>query len=200
MSSHSFASTDMLAQGLIYNILQRPALPADAKGLTIAIVAPHPGAGTTHVTNLLAEALNKDKDDSAVALDCRELARMKASCSLVPGFASGKTSSSGAEVQSSWRGSREFRAAYLSQLRDRFSYILFDCPSLRETNDVLSLASLVDGVVLVVEANRTSRRRISYLEQAIERSGGTSLGFILNKRTYPIPDWLFRRLESWGIW
>jgi Mrp family chromosome partitioning ATPase len=57
----------------------------------------------------------------------------------------------------------------------------------------------VDGVLLVVEANRTQKSQVAYLEQTIEGAGGKVLGHLLNKRTYPIPAWLFNKLERWGI-
>jgi Mrp family chromosome partitioning ATPase len=77
--------------------------------------------------------------------------------------------------------------------------VLVDCPSLKESTEVLSLAPLVDGVLLIVEANRTQKSQVAYLEQTIEGAGGKVLGHLLNKRTYPIPAWLFNRLERWGI-
>jgi Mrp family chromosome partitioning ATPase len=77
--------------------------------------------------------------------------------------------------------------------------VLIDCPSLKESNEVLGLAPLVDGVLLVIEANRTSKRQVAYLERAIESAGGKILGHLLNKRTYPVPAWVHNKLESWGL-
>jgi hypothetical protein len=28
----------------------------------------------------------------------------------------------------------------------------------------------------------------------LEQAGGSFLGFVLNQRRYPVPDWLYRRL------
>ena len=72
--------------------------------------------------------------------------------------------------------------------------MLIDCPSLKESQDVLALAPLVDGVFLVVEANKTTKRQIAFLERTIQAAGGNSLGYLLNKRTYPIPEWAYKVL------
>ena len=77
--------------------------------------------------------------------------------------------------------------------------VLLDCPSLRESADILGLAPLVDGVLLVVEANKTTKGQIDLLERAIEGAGGKILGHLLNKRTYPLPEWAHRQLEAWGM-
>ena len=61
------------------------------------------------------------------------------------------------------------------------------------------LAPLVDGIVLVVEANRTQKEQFLYAERAIEYAGGRILGHVLNKRTYVIPDWLHRKMEAFGV-
>jgi Mrp family chromosome partitioning ATPase len=77
--------------------------------------------------------------------------------------------------------------------------VLIDCPSLKESTDILGLAPLVDGVLMVIEANRTTKEQIVYLERTLERGGGRILGHLLNKRTYPIPEWVHRKLEKLGI-
>jgi Mrp family chromosome partitioning ATPase len=58
---------------------------------------------------------------------------------------------------------------------------------------------LVDGVVLVVEANRTRREQIVYAERNIESAGGRILGHVLNKRTYAIPAWFHRVMTAVGV-
>jgi hypothetical protein len=53
--------------------------------------------------------------------------------------------------------------------------------------------------MIVVEANRTTKSQLSYLERTLEGAGGKILGQLLNKRTYPIPEWVHTRTESLGI-
>jgi hypothetical protein len=192
-------------QGLTYSILQNPALKAGHQGFALGLVASHPGAGTTYLTNLLADSLNTDVSRSALVVDCRELLSLDghskrsidATADLPKATANGH-----AYVPSftgNWRGSLDFRATYLHQLRARFPYVLIDCPSLKESNDVLSVSSLIDGFFLVVEANRTQNAQLAYLERTLESSGGKIFGHLLNKRTYLIPDWLHFKMERLGL-
>ncbi|HEY8204448.1 MAG TPA: hypothetical protein VIF81_06960 [Pyrinomonadaceae bacterium] len=79
-------------------------------------------------------------------------------------------------------------------LRVSFDNILIDCGPLHESADAAVLASSVDGVVIVVEAGRSRRDQIVNAQRTIEQAGGKFLGFVLNKRRYPVPEWLYRRL------
>jgi cellulose biosynthesis protein BcsQ len=102
--------------------------------------------------------------------------------------------STASELQLYWHGNRQHRDDCISVLRSQFDYVLIDCPSLRTSADVLGIAPLVDGVVLVVEANRTQPRQILHAERQIETAGGVIRGHILNKRKYFVPDWIYQRL------
>lgn len=79
-------------------------------------------------------------------------------------------------------------------LRVSFDNILIDCGPLHESADAAVLASSVDGVVIVVEAGRSRRDQIINTQRTIEQAGGKFLGFVMNKRRYPVPEWLYRRL------
>ncbi len=87
------------------------------------------------------------------------------------------------------------RARHLaSELRQRFDYVLFDCGSILGAAETSMLAPTVDGVVLVIRANRTKREVIAKAEKLVRFSGGSVIGTVLNRRTYPIPDAIYRRL------
>jgi hypothetical protein len=79
-------------------------------------------------------------------------------------------------------------------LRVAFENILIDCRSLRVSSEAAVLSSSVDGVAVVVEAGQTRRDEILNAQRTIENAGGKFLGFVLNKRRYPVPEWLYRRL------
>jgi Mrp family chromosome partitioning ATPase len=79
-------------------------------------------------------------------------------------------------------------------LRVSFDNILIDCGPLHDSPDAAVLASSVDGVVIVVEAARSRRDQVVNAQRTIEQAGGKFLGFVLNKRRYPVPEWLYRRL------
>jgi protein-tyrosine kinase len=53
---------------------------------------------------------------------------------------------------------------------------------------------MVDGVVLVVRAGRTSREAVLQAKKRLQLAGARLLGVVLNDRTYPLPEFLYRRL------
>ena len=79
-------------------------------------------------------------------------------------------------------------------LRVSFDNILIDCRSLKLSSEAAVLGSSVDGVAVVVAAGQTRRDEILNAQRTIEQAGGKFLGFVLNKRRYPVPEWLYRRL------
>ena len=87
------------------------------------------------------------------------------------------------ERRGPWEGSWQYRRDCIDLLRSEFDYTIIDCPSLKESGDLLSVAPFVDGVILVIEANRTRRDEPRQAEQSITAAGGTLLGYILNKRS-----------------
>jgi len=82
----------------------------------------------------------------------------------------------------------------IDALRVSFDNILVDCRSLKDSADVAVFASTVDGVVIVVDAGESRRDEILNAQRTIETAGGNFLGFVMNKRKYPVPEWLYRRL------
>lgn len=79
-------------------------------------------------------------------------------------------------------------------MRDRFDYILMDSPSLDSSSEALTLGSMVDGVLLVVEAGKTRRQSARNAKEELEAAGGKVLGIVLNKRKYFIPKLLYKWL------
>ena len=85
-------------------------------------------------------------------------------------------------------------AEVFAALRDRHDCVLLDCGGLDSSVDLLRFAPATDGVVLVVQAGRAGKEQINRAAQMITEAQGTLLGFVLNKRRYPIPNWLYRLL------
>jgi Mrp family chromosome partitioning ATPase len=79
-------------------------------------------------------------------------------------------------------------------LRVNFDNILIDSRSINESTDAAMLASSVDGVVVVVDAGQSRRDEILNAQRTVEAAGGKFLGFVLNQRRYPVPEWLYKRL------
>jgi Mrp family chromosome partitioning ATPase len=97
-------------------------------------------------------------------------------------------------ASSHWLTDPQFREDCLQTLSKFFDYILVDCPAISTSATVVSLAPLIEGVVLVVEAGRTTRSQIHFAQEFLHLANAKFLGYVLNKRKYPIPEWLHARL------
>jgi Mrp family chromosome partitioning ATPase len=82
----------------------------------------------------------------------------------------------------------------IADLRKDFSYILIDAPPLNSYADATLLARMADGLVMVIEANTTRREVAKKAKDILDAAGVRVLGAVLNKRTFPIPSWVYRRL------
>jgi capsular exopolysaccharide synthesis family protein len=89
-----------------------------------------------------------------------------------------------------WEGLR----ARIKQVRSEFDYVILDSPPLNLYSDASSLASACDGVSLVVKANSSRRESTQKLVGDLKATGVSVLGVILNQRTFPVPDSIYRKL------
>jgi capsular exopolysaccharide synthesis family protein len=80
------------------------------------------------------------------------------------------------------------------ELRKEFDYVLVDAPPLNQYADANVLGQITDGVVLVLEANSTRRESALKVIEALRSAQVDILGAVLNKRTFPIPESLYRWL------
>lgn len=194
-------------QGLIYNLLQQPRSDGE-RGLVLCFTSAQPGEGVTYVVRALANDVGSHSPGRVARVDLAYLQNR----ALPPGDSPRSMLSTSSQIARDnkeeeidrakpnlpaiWHGSRQYRRDRINELRLQFDYVLIDCPSLRTNGDVLGIAPLVDGVLLVVEANRTRADQILYAERQIQASGGIFRGHILNKRKYFIPQWLYQRLSQ----
>jgi hypothetical protein len=84
-------------------------------------------------------------------------------------------------------------SAYWDRLSAATDLILLDTPSAVRSASGLAVAPTADGVVLVIEANRSGYATVRRAKEDIERSGGHVLGVVLNKKRRYLP----RFLERW---
>ena len=85
-------------------------------------------------------------------------------------------------------------ADFWGSLRQTYDLILVDCAPLAVSPDGLALASKVDGVVLVVEAEKTRWQTAKNLRESIQKVGGNVLGAVFNKRRFYIPQSVYKHL------
>ena len=82
----------------------------------------------------------------------------------------------------------------LTQLGAAFEYLLIDGPGVRVSKDAEILAHSADAAILVVEADKTRRTRAAKAKESLEAAGVRLLGTVLNNRSFPIPEKLYKLL------
>lgn len=83
----------------------------------------------------------------------------------------------------------------VEELRATFDYVLFDTPPLATSSDALLVASATDGLAMVVEADSTNRDTALKAARGAIAAKTLILGVVLNKRTYPIPRSIYKKLR-----
>lgn len=99
-----------------------------------------------------------------------------------------------AEARTQYSTPERSFASVLDIVKGEFQSVILDVPSLASSDCVLRYASMVDSVVMVVEAGKTSKHALSVACRRIAVANGTVSGIICNKRKYPVPHWLYRYL------
>ena len=82
----------------------------------------------------------------------------------------------------------------LATLRQHFDFIIFDASPLRNYSESSFLAPKVDGVILVVEAERTKSEVLRRIAKELESDSIHVLGVVLNKKKKYVPDFIERFL------
>lgn len=82
----------------------------------------------------------------------------------------------------------------IGQMKTRADWVLFDSPPINVYNDSSALAAKMDGVVMVVQAEKTRWEVAQSARQRIENSKAKILGVILNRRKLHIPEWAYKML------
>jgi Mrp family chromosome partitioning ATPase len=82
---------------------------------------------------------------------------------------------------------------FLSKM-NQFDLILVDSPPATTSSDGLAISHLVDGIVLVLEAEKTRWPIAESIKDKIIKNGGNILGIAFNKRRHYIPELLYKRL------
>ena len=75
----------------------------------------------------------------------------------------------------------EAMADFIKQQEKNYDYIIFDTPPIGVVIDAVPVIKLSDGVVVVVKNNSTTYPQLNKTLETLKRSGGKTLGVIINK-------------------
>ena len=72
-------------------------------------------------------------------------------------------------------------ASAVRSLQDQFSYIVIDAPPVLPVSDAIVLSRLADGVILLIEADRTTKTTVREAKDRLVKSNINPLGLVLSK-------------------
>jgi Mrp family chromosome partitioning ATPase len=90
--------------------------------------------------------------------------------------------------------SRKAMPALYEQLRAKYDLTIIDCPAVFSDRYFDLSPEAADGVVLVVQAERSRPEIIRKAQSLIDNAGGKFIGTILNRRRMYIPNFIYRLL------
>jgi capsular exopolysaccharide synthesis family protein len=185
-------------------------IPVPSGLRTVLLASPRHGEGTTTVALGLATALAKERDARVLLVEGNF--RSPSFSSVLP-----LTSEVGALDFAAGRATPEALATRLEQLnlsviaagaalrpdanvevievlvgrlQSQFDFIVIDAPPVNSYADASVLATKIDGVILVVEADRTPVAEAEAAKRQLDRVGARILGVVLNRRRSYIPAFL----------
>lgn len=137
-------------------------------------------------------ALEFDPAHRVVTVDRRLLGRANADASMA------HANLSAIPVSEELRRIGVFSPVAARELIDRagpsFDWIVFDGPPVLESPEAAQLASVSDGVLVVVQSGRTKRPVLSRSVDLLRKAGVRVLGSVLNRRRLEIPEFIYRRI------
>lgn len=98
----------------------------------------------------------------------------------------------GSTAGPTWNAERWFLR--LQELRREFRYVLILAPPVAHSSDALLLGQGTDGLILVLESQITHRERARSIKESLAAANMKLLGAVLNNRTFPIPESIYRKL------
>jgi hypothetical protein len=162
---------------------------AQMNGAIFAFTSVSRGEGVSYVIGIIASELLRHSGEAVLVATAESLNGLEPSL-----FENAEAQT--ADAAKVWRLARAYPDCQpdvaiihpegLQLLRKRFGYVLVDCPALKESAAVFSIAPAAEGVVLVVAAG-AKRSEIEQAQNALESSSCNILGSVLNKRTEPVP-------------
>jgi capsular exopolysaccharide synthesis family protein len=182
--------------------------PAPTGAHTILVAATRHGEGATRVALGLANALAGERDNRVLLVEANLRSPSLASRLPVNGAGlgdvfAGRTRPEDAVVQIGstnlsllHAGAKaavvdcDALAAILARLRPQFDFIIVDAPPVNGYADVAILAPKMDGVILVVEADRTPVVEAETAKRSLDRVGARLFGVVLNRQRAYVPGFL----------
>jgi len=171
----------------------------------IALTSSRSGEGVSTVAFRLAVALASQGDGHVLYIDGSNLNRTAKLSSLLTeirvddkgNVKTTRPSYSGnldATVNLSRLSESKVFGDLLNMWKRAYSFMVFDAPAVLEETSVVRLASQVDGVILVVEAEGVRWEVAQRAKELLAQGKANVIGVVLNKRKFYVPKWVYKTL------
>lgn len=80
----------------------------------------------------------------------------------------------------------------VDELKDGFEFVVFDLPLTNELSGCFSLAGVLDGTLMVLQADRATSAAAKGAKSQLERYGANLIGAVVNKKKNYTPSFLRR--------
>jgi Mrp family chromosome partitioning ATPase len=84
--------------------------------------------------------------------------------------------------------------ARMEELRNAYRYVIIHSEPLWLNSNAMMFSKWTDGIVLILEADRTRRDTVRRIRESLAAANAKVLGVVLNNRSYPIPESVYSRL------
>jgi Mrp family chromosome partitioning ATPase len=84
--------------------------------------------------------------------------------------------------------------ALIPELQREFDYVLIDAPPIESGEESVVLGRDSEGIILVLRANASRRESARKAVRDLEIANVRVLGAVLNQRTFPVPESIYRKL------
>lgn len=185
-------------------------LTGGAGGHCVAFVSPLRGEGVSHLVDHLAKEAAIQASSRVVVLDVEPLLKKfeaEDDVSLKTKYdaerlywvqdlgesQSGRAAAHSKSMNVHGLFSQRLRPLLVEARKD-FDFVFLDCPSQSASTIAAELARSVDGYVAVVAAGHARKQNIEGLIAALTDTSAPLLGWVLTRRTYPVPRWMHRVL------
>lgn len=82
----------------------------------------------------------------------------------------------------------------IALLKKKYDYVIFDTPPIISVTDAGLLGPETDGVIMVIQAERTQKGIVEHAENLLKQAQAKMLGYILTNIQYHIPAYIYRYL------
>ena len=181
--------------------------PEGGAGYCVAFVSALQGEGTSHLVENLATEAARQASAKIAVLDMRRLLRRfeaEGNVSFALKYVEARAhwvladeAAAGEPPMLQGGAQGEFSARLvplLLEARKQFDFILLDCPSFQESTLASELDVCLDGYVAVVGAASARKQNLEQMTGVLRETRTPLLGWVLNRRRYPVPGWLHRAM------